>query len=197
MFNGCVFHVKNAPITVTSQVRRGNNGPNPFNRDSKKPGAWRVNATNKWKLGSLVRPRSAYRAGWQLHDTRAKKRAGSRGTGSAHHGNHLFHKHSLETAAPLRAASTLSASLKLGPTSSPLSASVCDPHLCKASVCASPGCLQCLVNVQFELEFENLLVLAKKGLQEPRVHQRLNWTHLSIIIKPTYAFQGGFKSICH
>lgn len=99
--------------------------------------------------GSLVRPRSAYRGWRQLHDTRAKKRAGSRGTGSAHHGNHLFHKHSLETAAPLRAASTFSAPLKLGPTSSPLSASVCDPHLCKASVRASPGRLQRLVNVQF------------------------------------------------
>lgn len=79
----------------------------------------------------------------KLHDTRAKKRAGSRGTGSAYHGNHLFHKHSLETAAPLRAASTLSASLKLCPPSSPLSAGVCDPHRWKASVRASPGWPQC------------------------------------------------------
>lgn len=46
-----------------------------------------------------------YQGLWQLHDTRAKKRAGSLAADPAHLGNHLFEKHSLETADPLRAVS--------------------------------------------------------------------------------------------
>lgn len=49
---------------------------------------------------------SAYQGFWHLHDTRAKKRAGSLATDPAHLGNHLFEKHSLEAADPLRAVST-------------------------------------------------------------------------------------------
>lgn len=37
MFNGYVFHVKNAPITVTSEVRRGNNGLMPSTEAPKIP----------------------------------------------------------------------------------------------------------------------------------------------------------------